>query len=302
VEDRVKYKKGVDMLTIYFMKQRTISIVLLLGALTLLLAACDSGNSSPAEKAVAPTSSTVNAANAIMKHSPSGTVEMTWDRASHLLTVRLALTGLYPKSVHPAFISSGSCRDAGKTVYPLSNVVADTIGFANTITKIKNVAKGIPESGWYVDVRSGPGMEKAAEAVPVSCADISNSTASTGSTATLNQASAPNQAASGLAELTVTDNRLAVTITMKGMAPNSKHAAHIHLGSCVSQGKIVYSLNPVTVNASGDGKSTTTIENVSAVPRSGWYINVHEGSRVDSSTVAQTDMDPIACGDFTPRI
>lgn len=290
------------MLTTYFMKQRTIYMLLLPCALTLLLAACDSGASSPAEKAAAPTSSTVNAANAIIKHSPSGTVELTWDHTSHVLTVRLALTGLYPKSVHPAFVSGGSCRGAGKTVYPLSNVVADNIGFANTITKIKNVTKGIPESGWYVDVRNGPGMDKEAEAMPISCADISNSTASTSSTATLNQASAPDQAAGGLAELTITDNRLAVTVTMKGMAPNSKHAAHIHLGSCVSQGKIVYSLNPVIVNAAGDGNSTTNIDNVSAIPRGGWYINIHQGSHVDASTTAQTDTDPVACGDFTPRI
>ena len=290
------------MLTKYFIKQRTIYAILLIGAVTLLLAACDSSNPSPGPNAVAPTSSTVDAANAIIKHSPSGTVAFMWDHASHVLTVQLALTGLYPKSVHPAFISGGSCKNPGKAVYTLSNVVADNIGFANAITKIKNVANGVPESGWYVDVRSGPGTDTAAQDKPISCADVSNSTASTSLTATLNEASAPDQAASGLAELTTTDNRLTVTVTMKGMAPNSKHAAHIHVGSCVSQGKIVYSLNPVAVDAAGDGKSTTTIDSVSAIPRSGWYINIHMGSHVDSSTTMQTDTDPLACGDFTPRI
>ncbi len=290
------------MLRKYLIRQRSIYAILLIGTTLLLLTACGSNSSQPAENVVVPTSSTVNAANAIIKHSPSGTVELIWNPTSHVLTVRLALTGLDPKSVHPSFISSGTCKNAGKAIYTLSNVTADTIGFASAITKVKDVAKGIPESGWHVDVHNGPDMGTTARAMSISCADISNSTNSTSSTATLSEASTPNQAASGLAELTVTNNRLAVTVTMQGLEPNSKHAAHIHIGSCVSQGKIVYPLNPVVVNAVGDGKSITTIDNVTAVPRSGWYINVHLGSNVDASTTSQTDMDPIDCGDFTPRI
>lgn len=286
----------------YFVRKRAIYVLLLIGATALLLAACASSNAPSTENAAVPTSSTVNAANAIIKHSPSGTAELMWDHTSHVLTVRLALTGLDPKSVHPAFVNSGSCKSAGKAVYTLSNVVADTIGFANIITKIKDVTNGIPQSGWYVDVRNGPRMDAAAQAMPISCADVSNSTGSANATATLNDASTPNQAADGLAALTVTDNRLAVTVTMKGMEPNTKHAAHIHVGSCVSQGKIIYPLNPVVVNAAGDGTSITTIDNVAAIPRSGWYINIHMGGRVDSPTTSQADMDPLACGDFTPRI
>ncbi len=289
------------MFTKYFIRQKRVHFILLLGAIMLLLAACDTSNSSPGGNVAVPTSSTVNSANAIIRHTPSGTVELTWDHSSHVLTVRIALTGLYPKSTHPAFINSGSCKSSGNSIYPLSNVVADTIGFANTITKIKGVTNGIPATGWYVDVRNGPGISTSAQGLAVSCADIFNSSAAASSTATLNETSVPNQAASGLAELTVTNNQLAVTVTIKGLAPNSKHAAHIHVGSCVSQGKIVYTLNPIVVNATGDGNSTTTIDNVAAIPRSGWYINIHQGSHV-ADTTSQSDMDPLACGDFTPRI
>ncbi len=289
------------MFTTYFIKRRMIHLILLIGALTLLLAACDSSNPPAAGNVAAPTSATVNGANAIIRHSPSGTVELTWDHISHILTVQVALTGLYPKSAHPALISSGSCKSAGKSVYPLSNVVADTIGFANTITKIKGVTSGIPASGWYVDVLNGPGQETPAQGAAISCADVFNTTASASSTATLNETSGPNQAASGLATLVITNNRLAVKVTVKGLVPNSKHVAHIHVGSCVSQGKIIYTLNPIVVNAAGDGNSVTTINNVAAIPRSGWYINVHQGSHIEATT-PQADVDPLACGDFTPMI
>lgn len=301
MKDTKKCNKGANMFRSYFIRQKKIHFILLIGALTLFLAACDSGGASPAGNAAVPTSSTVSSASAIIRHTPSGTVELTWDHTSHVLTVRIALTGLYPKSTHPALINSGSCKGAGKTVYTLSNVVADTIGFANTTTKIKDVANGIPASGWYVDVHNGPGIDTAAQGLAIACADVFNSTNSASSTATLNETSVPNQAADGLAQLAVTNNRLAVTVTMKGLAPNSKHSAHIHVGSCVSQGKIVYPLNPIVVNAAGDGSSTTTIDNVAAIPRSGWYINIHEGSHVDDAS-SQADMDPLACGDFTPRI
>ncbi|MGH2481590.1 MAG: hypothetical protein ACRDHW_18205 [Ktedonobacteraceae bacterium] len=40
---------------------------------------------------------------------------------------------------------------------------------------------------------------------------------------------------------------------------------------------------------------TTTIQNVTGIPSTGWYVNVHRGT--DLST--QTGFDPIACGDVT---
>lgn len=207
------------MLTTYFVKQKSIHFFLLSSAALLLLTACDSGQPAPTTTAATPTSTTVTAANAIIKHSPSGTVEMMWDHTSHALTVHLALTGLDPKSTHPAFISSGSCKAAGTTVYPLSPVKADTIGFANAVTTIKGVEKGIRASGWYVDVRNGPDLKPDEQAMPISCANVFNPTTSTSLRATLNEAFAPNQAASGTSDLVVNNNQLTVTIALRGLAP-----------------------------------------------------------------------------------
>ncbi|GHO89082.1 CHRD domain-containing protein [Dictyobacter formicarum] len=289
------------MLTKKLVKQNFIHFALLLGAVLLLLSACDSGNSNPhGSVAATPTSATVNSASAIMRHSPSGTAELMWDHTSHVLTVHMALTGLTPQSTHPAHINAGSCKSSGKLVYNLSPVKATQIGFADVITRVKDVTGGIPETGWYIDVSNGPGMSTSAQAMPITCTNVFNPTVSTKLSqnvqTTMTISLAPNQAASGDAQLTVNSNKLTVALNLKGLAPNSKHMAHIHTGSCASQGAIKYNLKPVIANAAGDGTSTTIIPDISAIPRNGWYVNVHLGA---SDVKSQTDNDPFACGDIT---
>ncbi|GCF07905.1 CHRD domain-containing protein [Dictyobacter arantiisoli] len=288
------------MLTRYFVKHKFIHFTLLLGAALLLLSACDSGNSANSGLAATPTSSTVNSASAIIRHSPSGTVELMWDHTSHALTVHMALTGLTPKSDHPAHISSGSCKNNGKVVYNLSPVKATEIGFADVVSKVKGVTDGIPETGWYVDVSNGPAMNTVDQSMAITCANIFNPTTSTKTAqsvqATLINSFAPNQSVTGTAQLTASNNQLTVALTLKGLVPNSKHMAHVHSGSCASQGPIKYDLKTITANASGDGTSTTIIPGVNAIPRNGWYVNIHLGA---ADTKSQAANDPFACGDIT---
>ncbi|GLV57087.1 hypothetical protein KDH_39250 [Dictyobacter sp. S3.2.2.5] len=130
------------MLTKKLVKQNFIHFALLLGAVLVLLSACDSGNNPNGSAGATPTSATVNSASAIIRHSPSGTVELMWDHTSHVLTVHMALTGLTPKSTHPAHINAGSCKNGGKLVYNLSSVKATQIGFADVITRVKDVTGG----------------------------------------------------------------------------------------------------------------------------------------------------------------
>lgn len=288
------------MLTKTFVMHRIIHITLLLGAVLLLLSACDSSDSNNQNVSATPTSSTVLSASAIIRHSPSGTVIMKWDHTSQSLDVQLALTGLAPKSKHPAMINAGSCKNPGKMLYTLSDLEATQIGFANSRTTLKSVTDGIPETGWSVSVSDGPGMDRADEAAVISCADVFNPTASTSAsqnaTATLLNAFGPNQDVSGTADLSVNNHVLMVTILLKGLVPNSKHAAHIHYGSCASQGPIVHDLKPIIADAAGNATSVATIPNVEAIPRNGWYVNIHLGN---SDLTSQTANDPIACGDIT---
>jgi Cu/Zn superoxide dismutase len=61
-----------------------------------------------------------------------------------------------------------------------------------------------------------------------------------------------------------------IMITVQGLEPNSRHAAHIHNGAC-SAG-ILMPLEVVVADANGTGTSTST---VSAAPDASWWIQVH---------------------------
>ncbi|WP_161975332.1 CHRD domain-containing protein [Tengunoibacter tsumagoiensis] len=273
---------------------------LLAGMTTLFLSGCDTGNS--ANTTATPTTAPVTAANAVIKHAPSGTVTATWDHTTHLLNVHAALTGLAPSSSHPVAILEGTCRKPGKTVYQLTTIKAQPIGFADAVTKIKDVADGIPATGWSVTVFNGPDLSSATQSEPISCADLVNAksdkSVNQAAQATLSDAFVPDQSVSGTVQLNLNNKQLTVVLNVKGLAPNSKHMAHIHTGSCASQGAVVYPLKPLQANAAGEVNSTTVISNVSEIPPSGWYVNIHRG---DDNLSAQSDFDPIGCGDITPN-
>jgi len=78
-----------------------------------------------------------------------------------------------------------------------------------------------------------------------------------------------------------------------GLAGNSTHPDHIHVGDCDDNGPILYPLNNVVANAAGDAHTTTVIPDVEGgIPASGWYVNVHRSTNLTT----QTGFDPIACG------
>jgi hypothetical protein len=106
----------------------------------------------------------------------------------------------------------------------------------------------------------------------------------------------------GAVELSIThhhhEDRLTVKIFVYPLTPGSTHVAHIHSGSCESQGPVLYPLSSVQVNSVGFGTSTTEVDGVSSIPSTGWYVNVHRASPQDS-LASQTNFDPIACVDIS---
>lgn len=284
------------MLTYIFRKHKLLPIFLSLGILLTVLAACDTNGSSSTNSTATP--SILTSASALMKHDPAGTLQLSWDSTTHVLTVQVALTGLAPDSVHPTRLYEGSCRQPGKEVYPLKDTLASNIGFANEITTINDVNDGIPANGWFVALHNGPGLANNPQALSIACADIVNPTTSTTANqsvvTSLGSTFAADQNVTGNAQLAVNNGGLTVTVTLHDLVPHSTHMLHIHTGSCASQGKVVYSLKSVVANASGVGTSTTVIPGVASIPDSGWYINAHLGPSLNT----QTGFDPIACGDI----
>jgi hypothetical protein len=89
---------------------------------------------------------------------------------------------------------------------------------------------------------------------------------------------------------------LTVQIGLVGLAQNSTHPAHIHLGDCNSNGPVKYMLNNVVANAAGIGISTTVIKKVKGgIPATGWYINVHNGPGLKPAA----QFIPIACANIS---
>jgi hypothetical protein len=79
----------------------------------------------------------------------------------------------------------------------------------------------------------------------------------------------------GTAEIAVLgDGTTKVTLTLSGMVAGSKHAAHIHVGSCVNQGGVAVPLPDVVAGADGSGSSEKVIQ-TGLIPAAA-YVNVHQ--------------------------
>jgi hypothetical protein len=237
----------------------------------------------------------VSKAKAALTHQPTGTVNLTWNPSDKTLQVQGDVTGLAPNSKHAAHVHSGSCAQPGAAIFGLSDLSADGAGKAAFNQSFPNVSNGIPASGWYFNIHNGTGTDFY-EKMDIACADISNANTSTGATQhvmlTLDRGGGPSQAASGNAQLSIAGDVLTVVVTLSGLEPTSTHVAHIHSGSCASQGDVVKPLTNLTADGSGNATATTTIGGVSSIPTSGWYVNVHRGVNLSSPI----DFDPIACG------
>ena len=283
------------------MKRTTSGLALLSIVIALFLAACGGSATPPTPSSTSTPSSSTTTASATLKHVPNGMATLNWDPSSHMLTVKITLTGLAPSSTHPSHIHTGSCSNQGAVVHPLQNIVADATGNATVTTMVPNITNGIPASGWYVNVHNGPGLSPDEQFLPIVCGDVVNSNPSTSAAQSVQVAlteapgASTGQAATGKAQLSLSGTTLKVTVTLSGLAPNSMHAAHIHKGSCESQGAVVYPLDNVVADGSGNATVTTTVNNVSAIPSSGWYVNVHRTTALST----QTGFDPIACGNVT---
>jgi hypothetical protein len=199
--------------------------------------------------------------------------------------------------MHPSHIHAGSCSKKGSIVYPLAKVVADAHGVASATTMV-DVPGGIAATGLYLDVHNGPGLTTDDQRLSIVCGDISNSNHSNTVQVMMLTASpgSAGETVSGTAQLGLSGQTLTVTLTVSGLEPNSSHAAHIHLGSCESQGDVKYALKTVKADASGKATVTTEIPNVASIPGSGWYVNVHHSTALST----QTGFDPVACGDVVP--
>ncbi len=292
------------MFTRFFTERKRSTLFVLAGTALLLLAGCGGKATSTTpttnhSSVITTSSESSNTATAVLKGIPTGNATLSWNYTDQMLTVQLTLAGLAPNSIHPAHIHEGSCTAAipGKVLYGLPNVVANAQGVATLTDKI-SVPKGIPASGWYINVHNGPTISTPTQAISIACGNVTNHTTSLRSIQSAQvilsamSVNTQEQAINGIARMTLSSHTMTVQLTVTGLQPNSLHAAHIHAGSCMQQGAVVYGLPVLKANAAGKAQLITIIHNVPSLPANSWYINVHRSN--DLST--QTTFDPIACG------
>ena len=93
---------------------------------------------------------------------------------------------------------------------------------------------------------------------------------------------------------------LSVTLTASALSPGA-HAAHIHVGSCASQGPVQHMLMDFTADSAGHvSQETRTVSGVTSVPTSGLYLNLHQG---DSGNILSNGQPtalfrPLLCANF----
>jgi CHRD domain len=94
---------------------------------------------------------------------------------------------------------------------------------------------------------------------------------------------------------------LTVTVSASGVTPGP-HAAHIHLGSCGSQGPVKYMLRDLVADRNGRiAHATRVFTNVTApIPASGWYLNIHQGNSGNILSGGQPTIffRPLLCADI----
>jgi CHRD domain len=111
---------------------------------------------------------------------------------------------------------------------------------------------------------------------------------------------------SGVATVSYSSRRktLTVTVNASGVTPGL-HAAHIHLGSCMSQGPVKYMLKDLRANRHGKIVNAVRVfTNVTtSIPASGWYLNIHQGNsnQILSNGNPTIYFRPLLCANISGR-
>ena len=185
---------------------------------------------------------------------PTGTVSIGQG------VVRIATFGLTPGSGHTVTLHGN----------PIGTLTANAVGQASA----SFTAKSIPGGSKVMILDAGPGTTVIAQTGPLGNGN---------GLYKLNaiEAGFPQGSLQGHATLVYDPNAKTITVTLNasGFTPGA-HAAHIHIGSCASQGPVQYMLMDFTANSRGQViREVRTVTGVtSPLPATGWYLNLHQGN------------------------
>ena len=240
----------------------------------------------------------VNKAYLQLQSMPSGTATFGTDGSGNL-TLTVNAFGLTPGSPHDVQLMDGQ----GNTLAQFSTLTANSAGQAGAT--LDSTFTGSIPTGSRVVIRNGtqgqPGSPEAE--IIAATPDLDNGTPTSPEPLTALEFN-PQGTGFGIPSGTATvvysptAHTLTVTVTASGVDPGM-HAAHIHLGSCQSQGGVLYMLMDFTASSSGQiANETRTVTGVtSPIPATGWYLNLHEGNSNNILTNGQPSIffRPLLC-------
>jgi hypothetical protein len=239
-----------------------------------------------------------------LTHSPTGTADLLCSSMSHTLMVTIAVSGLAPGSIHLVHIHAGTCAAMGQIVSTLRPLIADAHGVGLSTTVITGVMSGIPGREWAINIHNGSTFATSLDARPIACGNITSVRAAARGVQSvhvlLTTTISPDENVQGMAQVSVMDQIITVTLSLHGLAPNTTHMAHIHIGTCAAQGPVLFALRPVVADAQGNAMTVTRITD-HTLPPAQWYINVHEAGTM-AAMMTPEGFNPIACGDSSAEV
>lgn len=267
-------------------------------ATAVLLTGC--GGAAPAATPAPSSTVTVQLADV-----PSGDAVIGWEAATRRLTVRLDVHGLTPRSGHALHLHTGSCLGTpGPVAFSFPDVTADAAGaVSTTVTAVQPAPSGIPP-GTEIDLHLLPaadlGRPPDTGSIPIACTDLG---AGRVASVVLRLFAVPGHKPAGTAVLAYDGAARTLTthLTGFGFAPRSVHAVDIALGTCRRQGGLRYALEDAVADDHGRIDVTSSRTGADPPPPAGWYVLVHQGSRLESLAGGQVQplFRPVLCGEVT---
>jgi hypothetical protein len=95
----------------------------------------------------------------------------------------------------------------------------------------------------------------------------------------------------GSATISADSPKSKVTVSLRGLEPNSKHAGHLHVGTCSAVGPVAVGLNVITADANGNGSSTTDVDTAKLA---GAYVAYHQRGPDDANGIGSF----VTCGEI----
>jgi Cu/Zn superoxide dismutase len=206
---------------------------------------------------------------------PQGSADLAWNSANQL-TAELTVSGLTPGSSHGVELTAPD----GAVITEFGTLTANGAGQAQATLTSTDTTPIAPGSHLVIlldDQMGAIASQPIAQTPAIASGQMSYQLQGVEVGPTGVSYGTPQGSAT--VAYNARAKTITVTLTASGLTPGA-HAAHIHIGSCASQGPVRYMLTDFTAN--GQGRIVNEVRTVtgvtSPIPATGWYLNLHQGN------------------------